>query len=185
MKIWSSVFGVVAVAVGIVLTGAACGDDNGGGKTAVATTPTASKPAATPTAAKAAISIEGAWARKSPAGQPGTMGGQPTMMLGDRGAAYLVIKNNGSADDALIGVESSIANATEVHESVMTGDVVTMRPVARIDVKASSSVELKPGGYHIMFIGLKQPLQVGMKVALTLKFEKAGPVPLEAEVREQ
>jgi hypothetical protein len=185
LKTWISAFGPVALAVAAVFAGAACGGDNGGGKTAVADTPTASKSAATPTAAKATISIEGAWARKSPAGQATPMAGQPTMMAGDRGAAYMVIKNSGSADDALIGAESTVANATEVHESVMNGDVVTMRPVARIDVKAGGSVELKPGGYHIMFIGLKQPLQAGTKVTVTLKFEKAGSVQVEAEVRDQ
>jgi copper(I)-binding protein len=192
LKTWINVFGSVAIAVAVVVAGAACGGDNGGTKTA-AVTPVASKPAATPTAATAkTISIEGAWARKSPAGQPtmmagqtATMAGQPTVMAGDRGAAYMVIKNSGSADDALISAESTIANTTEVHESVMSGDVVTMRPVARIDVKAGGSVELKPGGYHIMFIGLKQPLQAGTKVAVTLKFEKAGSVQVEAEVRDQ
>jgi hypothetical protein len=185
LKTWISVIGSVALAAGALFGGEACGDDSGGGKTAVANTPTASKPAATPTAARAAISVEGAWARKSPAGQGGMMAGQPTMMAGDRGAAYLVIKNSGSTDDALVGAESAVANATEVHESVMDGDTVSMRPVARIDVKAGGSVELKPGGYHIMFIGLKQPLAVGAKITLTLKFEKAGSVQVEAEVREQ
>ena len=184
MKKWFSVAVAAAILVGATLAGAACGDDdNGGGGTAVSTTATASKTVSTP-AATASIEVEGAWARKSAA--PGGMtAGQPTMMAGERGAAYMVIKNVGSGDDALIGAASTVANATEVHESVMSGDVVTMRPVARINVKAGGSIELKPGGYHIMFIGLKQPLQVGEKVVVTLKFEKAGLVQVEAEVRDQ
>lgn len=171
MKTWCRLarLGAVAVAAGAVLGAAACGGGKDGSETAVRTPSAVSQSVATSSAATG-ISVVGAWVRESPSA--------------GNGAAYMVINNTGSIDDALIGAESTVANATELHESIMNGDIVTMKPVARIDIKAGGSVELKPGSYHIMLIGLKQALQVGMKVSVTLKFEKAGPVKVEAEVRE-
>ncbi len=61
---------------------------------------------------------------------------------------------------------------------------MTMSPVEAIDVPANGQVELKPGGYHIMLIGLKQDMKVGDKIKLTLTFEKAGNVIVEAGVME-
>jgi copper(I)-binding protein len=79
----------------------------------------------------------------------------------DRGAAYMVIKNSGSSADALIGASSDVADKAEIHETKMVDGNATMSPVARIEVPAGGSVELKPGSYHVMFIGLKQPLRSG------------------------
>ncbi len=67
----------------------------------------------------------------------------------------------------------------------MTGDTATMRPVPRVELKSGATLELKPGSYHIMFIGLKQPLLAGTTFALTLKFEKAGSIPVTVDVRAQ
>jgi copper(I)-binding protein len=64
----------------------------------------------------------------------------------------------------------------------MEGDVMKMRQIERIDLPAGQRVELKPGGLHVMFIGLKQPLAVGAKVPVTLKFEKAGELKIEMTV---
>jgi copper(I)-binding protein len=186
MKI-TRIAGAVVAALAVTLAAAACG----GGTSSTSKTAT---PAAPATKAAAAITVEGAWARKStgaamttPAGGMTTpAGGMMTpAAAGDRGAAFMVIKNSGAATDALIGASSDVATATEVHETVMQGDQAIMRPVARIDVPAGGQVELKPGGYHIMFIGLKQPLQTGTRVTVDLRFEKAGVVTVEAEVREQ
>jgi copper(I)-binding protein len=187
MKTWIHAVAACAIITGAVLGAAACGgDDNkAGDKTGVATAPAAPKTVSATPSAPAGISVKGAWARKSAMSQGGMMAGDQTAMAGENGAAYMVIANGGSADDAIIGIESTVANATELHESMMNGDIVTMKPVARLDITAGASVELKPGSYHIMFIGLKQPLQVGAKITLTLKFEKAGPMKVEAEVREE
>ena len=100
------------------------------------------------------------------------------------GAAYLVIQNNGAADK-LLSVTSDIVQTIELHESMMSGNMMQMSPVPNIEVPANGKVELKPGGFHLMLIGLTRPLKVGDKVQLTLNFEKAGSIPVTANVREQ
>jgi len=100
------------------------------------------------------------------------------------GAAYLVIQNNGAADK-LLSVTSDIVQTIELHESMMSGNMMQMSPVPNIEVPANGKVELKPGGFHLMLIGLTRPLKVGDKVQLTLNFEKAGKIPVTADVRDQ
>jgi len=100
------------------------------------------------------------------------------------GAAYLVIQNNGAADK-LLSVTSDIVQTIELHESMMSGNMMQMSPLPNIEVPANGKVELKPGGFHLMLIGLTRPLKVGDKVQLTLNFEKAGRIPVTANVREQ
>ena len=100
------------------------------------------------------------------------------------GAAYLVIQNNGAADK-LLSVTSDIVQTIELHESMMSGNMMQMSPLPNIEVPANGKVELKPGGFHLMLIGLTRPLKVGDKVQLTLNFEKAGKVPVTADVRDQ
>jgi hypothetical protein len=70
----------------------------------------------------------------------------------------------------------------EIHEMTMEKDVMRMREVKGVDVPAKKSVELKPGGYHLMLIELKAPLKPGDKVPVTLRFEKAGEVKAELAV---
>lgn len=162
---------LVALALVAALGAGACGDseDNGDG------------------AAAPAITVEEAWARNAPA-QPGGMGSGggmgATVTPGERGAAYMVIRNAGAADDALTGASSGVAEATEVHESRMDGETVTMQKVDRIAVPAEGSVELKPGGFHVMFIGLKRKLTAGDTVEITLHFQNAGDVQVRATVRD-
>jgi len=100
------------------------------------------------------------------------------------GAAYLVIQNNGAADK-LLSVTSDVAQTIELHESMMSGNMMSMSPVPNIEVPANGKAELKPGGFHMMLMGLTRPLKVGDKVQLTLNFEKAGKIPVTADVREQ
>lgn len=119
-------------------------------------------------AADGAISLSGVWARAS---------------AGGNSAAYATIANSGAAEDRLIAVKGDVSTSIELHEVVMDGDVMKMRPVEAIAVPAGGSVELKPGGYHIMLIGLKAPLVEGAHVALTLVFETAGEVVLDAPVQ--
>ena len=102
---------------------------------------------------------------------------------GQTSAAYMIIRNSGSEADQLIKVESDIADRVEIHISEMKGDVMTMRPVDKIEIPSNGMVELAPGGLHIMLTGIHRNLLDGEKVKLILQFEKSGPIPVEAEVR--
>ncbi len=78
-----------------------------------------------------------------------------------------------------------MAEQSQLHTMKMEGNVMRMREVSGIDVPSGKSVELKPGGYHIMFLGLKQPLKVGEHIPITLHFEKAGDVNVDMQVMKQ
>ena len=142
----------------------------------------------------ASITVTGAWARASSA-------------MAAAGAAYLTIENTGTEADALVGASSPAAKTVEVHETVamesaapsdgmsgespmpsasgdMGGGMMGMVPVARLEIPAGGTVELKPGGYHVMLIDLNQELKAGATIEITLTFEKAGDVTVTAEVRE-
>jgi copper(I)-binding protein len=98
-------------------------------------------------------------------------------------AAYMLLVNKGDVTDRLLRVESDVAQAVELHESTMEGDVMRMNPVQFVEVPAKGQAELKPGGFHVMLIGLKRDLKPGEKITLTLIFEKSGPITVDAEVR--
>ncbi|MEN3292103.1 MAG: periplasmic copper chaperone [Burkholderiales bacterium] len=109
-----------------------------------------------------------------------TVPNQPT------GAAYMTIENAGRNADKLIGASSPVAKAVQIHSMSMQGDVMKMREVSNIELKPSTKTELKPGdGYHLMLIGLKQPLKPGDKFPITLNFEKAGKVEVSAWVEDK
>lgn len=116
------------------------------------------------------ISLEHPWSRAAPSGAP-------------VGAGYVLLKNTGAAADKLISATADVAGKVEIHEMTMDNGVMKMRPVQGLEIPAGKSVELKPGGYHIMFMQLKKPLVAGEKVKGTLTFEKAGSVPVEYEIR--
>ena len=105
-----------------------------------------------------------------------TVPGQPT------GGAFMVLVNKGGAD-RLLGISADVARSTELHEMKMENDVMKMRQVDGIDIGAGQTVELKPGGYHIMFMDLTEPLKEGQTLKGTLLFEKAGAVTVEYTVR--
>jgi copper(I)-binding protein len=98
------------------------------------------------------------------------------------GGAYLTITNKGAAPDRLTGAESPVAERVELHRSSMEDGVMRMTPVKVIEVPAGGKVALEPGGYHLMLMGLKQPLAAGSKVPLTLVFERAGRVAVELAI---
>jgi periplasmic copper chaperone A len=91
----------------------------------------------------------------------------------ENGAAYVTIQS--PTADRLISASSPVAKKVEVHTMSMEGSVMKMRPVAAFDIPAGQPVSLKPGGEHIMLMGLNQPLREGQSFPLTLDFEKAGP----------
>lgn len=108
------------------------------------------------------IKVEAPWARA-------TIAAQKT------GGAYVSLTNSGSAPDRLIGAETPVAEHAEVHEHKHVDGVMQMREVAGgIPVGPGETVTFGPGGYHIMLMGLKQPLTKGSQFPLTLVFEKAG-----------
>lgn len=97
--------------------------------------------------------------------------------------AYLKIENRGTADDTLLAVSTPAAAMAHVHESTTANGVMTMAAVPALNIKPGQTVELVPGGLHIMVMNLKAPLKVGETVPLTLKFERAGEIVVQAEVR--
>lgn len=102
------------------------------------------------------------------------------------GGAYLTIENKGKDADKLMSVSSPAAKSVEIHTMSMDGNVMKMREVPNIEIKPGAKVAMKPGdGYHIMLIGLRQPLKAGDKIPLTLTFEKSGKAEVSALVEEK
>ncbi|MCM8750264.1 copper chaperone PCu(A)C [Thermomicrobiaceae bacterium CFH 74404] len=174
---------VLAVVVVALLALSACGE---AGQPAASPSPTPSSRlgmASSPTApeqdesssgtGEALIRILDPWAR--PSAQAGEM---------STSAVYLVIRNQGQETDRLLHAESDVAETVELHRTTMDGGMMKMEPVQAIEVPAGSDVELKPGGLHIMLIGLKRDLEVGDRVTVTLRFERAGEMEVVAEVRQ-
>ena len=96
---------------------------------------------------------------------------------------FLSIANKG-ADDKLISATSNVASEVQIHEMKMDGNVMQMRQINGLAVPAKGKVELKPGGYHLMLMGLKSPLKAGDTINVQLKFEKAGAVNVKLPVQE-
>ena len=95
----------------------------------------------------------------------------------------MTITNKGTAPDRLVSGSTPAASGFEVHSMVMEQGVAKMRPVeGGLEIKPGETVELKPGSFHVMLTGLKQPLEKGQKVKATLEFEKAGKVDVEYSV---
>ncbi|HEY5166977.1 MAG TPA: copper chaperone PCu(A)C [Pseudolabrys sp.] len=93
------------------------------------------------------------------------------------GGGYMKITNTGATPDRLVSGSTDVSSRFEIHEMSMDNGVMKMRPVAQgIEIKPGQTVELKPGGYHVMFVGLKKPFAQGEPVKATLVFEKAGKV---------
>lgn len=99
------------------------------------------------------------------------------------GGGFFTIENTGAEPDRLISATSDVAADTQIHEMAMEGDVMKMRPLTDgLEIPAGETVVLAPGGYHLMFMGLKHPFVEGEKVTVTLTFEKAGSVAVELSV---
>jgi len=98
------------------------------------------------------------------------------------GAVFMKISTNGANEDRLIGAESPDAETVQIHGHTMVNDVMRMRPVDGVVIPATGEAVLAPGGFHIMLIGLKAPLFEETVIPLTLIFEKAGKVEIEAVI---
>lgn len=127
--------------------------------------------AATPAVRGAAsVRVERAWSRATP---PGARAG----------AGYLTLVNPTDTPDRLLTASSTASGSTEVHEMSMTGGVMRMRHLADgLVVPARGSAVLAPGGTHLMFLELRQPLVAGQLIRVQLRFERAGVVPAELRV---
>jgi hypothetical protein len=102
---------------------------------------------------------------------------------GAQGAGYLTIANRGIAPDRLLAASSPAAPRLELHTHIHENGVMRMREVPAIDIPAGQSVTLRPGGLHLMFIGLREELRQGAVVPVTLRFERAGEVRVEFAVQ--
>ena len=98
------------------------------------------------------------------------------------GAAYLTISNSGATDDTLVEAKSDVSRKTQIHQSSMKDGMMKMEHIGRIAVPAGGKAELKPGGYHIMLMGLKAPLEADAEFPLTLVFERSGEVTVTVTV---
>ena len=105
------------------------------------------------------LEVADAWARATPG-------------KAEIGAAYLTIRS--PTADRLVAASTPAAKKAELHTMSMAGMVMKMRPVDGVDIPPGEAVSLKPGGVHIMLIGLAKPLKEGEAFPLTLTFEKAG-----------
>jgi len=103
---------------------------------------------------------------------------RPTIGQGRTTAAYFTVTNKGDQDDVLVAARSAKAKAVELHQTSMTADgVMQMRPVeGGLPIPVGGTLQLAPGGMHVMIMGLDEALAAGGEFALTLEFSKAGPV---------
>jgi hypothetical protein len=91
------------------------------------------------------------------------------------GAGFLTLRNTGTQPDRLVSATSPIARSVQLHTHMRDGEVMRMREVeGGIPIPPGATVALQPGGFHVMLIGLKEPLAQGSEVPLTLRFERAG-----------
>ena len=102
---------------------------------------------------------------------------------GATAAGFMAIGNRGAAADRLLSASSPAARGLELHSMVRDGDVMRMRQVDAIEIPAGQTVTLRPGGLHLMLIGLSQALRQGETVPVTLRFERAGEVQVALSVQ--
>ncbi len=116
------------------------------------------------------LTIDGPWARAS-AG------------MARAGAAFMTIANASNQDDTLVSASATVSKVVELHTHIHDNGVMRMRKVDSITIPANGTAVLQPGGLHVMFIGLHQPLAQGEIIPVTLQFANAGSVDIQVEVR--
>jgi copper(I)-binding protein len=103
---------------------------------------------------------------------------------GEITAVYMILHNHTDVDDALIGVSTDVAESAELHLSEVNNDVMTMTPQERIEIPAGGEAVFESGGYHIMLIDLKQDLNIGDEITITLNFENYPDVTVTVPVKD-
>jgi copper(I)-binding protein len=119
----------------------------------------------------AQVTVERPWSRATPPGSK-------------IGVGFMQLKNAGAAPERVVGVSSPVAGRVEMHVTIREGDVMKMRQVESFEIPAGGSVELKPGGAHLMLMELNRSLTKGERVPLTLKLESGAEVKTELGVAE-
>ena len=119
--------------------------------------------------ADAGLSVRDAWSRPAAAGTTG--------------AGFMTIDNRGRRAEALVRVESPLARQVEIHRSTMSGGVMSMSPMGRLDVPAGGSATLAPGGSHLMLMGLSKTVGPGDHIPATLTFASGTKLRVDLEVR--
>jgi copper(I)-binding protein len=131
----------------------------------------------------AVVATAGALGAAVVAGQHGTPTASPVAMTGTA-AVYMTIANNGADGDRLLGGETDVAQAVEIHDMADVDGMMQMRPLPEgLEIPGGSEVVLESGGLHVMLFGLTRDLPNGETYELTLAFERAGEVTLEVPVR--
>jgi copper(I)-binding protein len=129
----------------------------------------AQTPTPAPAPMTASIMVQNAWARATP-------GNIKT------GGAYMTLVDQGSGPDRLVSVSTPVAGKAELHVMSEENGIMKMRPVDGITVEPGKPTELKPGGFHVMLIDLKQPLKQGDSFPMSLTFEKAGTIQVTVKI---
>jgi periplasmic copper chaperone A len=117
--------------------------------------------------AQSGLAVEHVWSRAAPQGGVGVL--------------FMTVTDAGPPD-RLLGVSTPVADRAELHESMNDNGVMKMRPTDKLPVSPGKPLVLAPGGYHVMLMGLKRALREGERFPVTLTFEKAGAVTIEALV---
>jgi copper(I)-binding protein len=115
------------------------------------------------------LAISGPWSRATPKGA-------------QTGVGYMTIKNSGTTSDRLIGGSVDVADDFELHVMTIENGIARMRELSEIEIKPGQAIEFKPGGSHVMFVNLKNPLSKGEHINGTLVFERVGKVQIEYSV---
>ena len=115
------------------------------------------------------IGIVNPWSRATPKGASTAIG-------------YMMLKNEGSAPDRLTAASVDVADRVELHSMTVENGISKMRELDAIEIAPGQTIELKPGGSHAMFVGLKHPLKEGERFKGTLTFQHAGNIPIEYTV---
>ncbi len=123
------------------------------------------------------IEISQAWVRA--ASMKSEMGAETMPAHGAVSGAFMLIKNSNAEADLLLKASSDAAEMVQIHETTMQAGVMSMAEVPGITIPTGSAVELKPGSYHIMLIGLKRELKQGETISINLSFQNAGDIGFE------
>lgn len=115
------------------------------------------------------ITVKQPWARATPGGAK-------------IGAAYMALSNNGDTSDRLLGAATPVATQVQFHRHTEKDGISRMREVKTVEIAPHAEVAMKPGGMHVMLVGLKQSLKEGDTFPLTLQFERAGRIEINVPV---
>ncbi|MEU3721137.1 copper chaperone PCu(A)C [Streptomyces sp. NPDC031705] len=151
----------LSLTAALAISGCSSGQDDGSGS------PAGAGASAAPEAAQGGMTVSGAF--------------MPEPVNDKMAGAFMVIKNGSKTADKLVSAGSPLSDDLQIHE---TKDQ-KMQQVQSMDVPAGGELRLERGGNHIMFMGLKNQPKVGDKITIELRFEKAGPVKVELDVKER